>query len=84
MTSKPWLSIWAELVISMARDELNEAPALARGVETPLEEGMVLAVEPKLVFPGLGGVGVENSYVVRAGGAERLTSPDDEPVRIPA
>jgi Xaa-Pro aminopeptidase len=64
--------------------ELNEAPALARGLETPLAEGMVLAVEPKLVFPGLGGVGLENSYVVRAGGPERLTSPDDEPVRVAA
>ena len=60
--------------------ELNEAPALAAGVETPLVEGAVLAVEPKLVFPGLGAVGVENSYVVRAGGAERLTLADDDPI----
>jgi Xaa-Pro dipeptidase len=64
--------------------ELNEAPALARGVELPLVEGAVLAVEPKLVFPGLGAVGIENSYVVRADGPERLTLPDDEPIRVDA
>jgi Xaa-Pro dipeptidase len=64
--------------------ELNEAPALARGVEQPLVEGSVLAVEPKLVFPGLGAVGVENSYVVRAEGPERLTLANDEPIRVHA
>jgi Xaa-Pro dipeptidase len=62
--------------------ELNEAPALARGVQTPLVEGAVIAVEPKLVFPGLGAVGIENSYVVRAGGAEQLTLAGDDPIRI--
>jgi Xaa-Pro dipeptidase len=62
--------------------ELNEAPALARGVETPLVEGAVIAVEPKLLFPGLGAVGVENSYVVRAGGPERLTLAGDDPIRV--
>ena len=58
--------------------ELNEPPALARGVEAPLVEGAVVAVEPKLVFPGLGAVGIENSYVVRAGGPERLTPADGD------
>jgi Xaa-Pro dipeptidase len=62
--------------------ELNEAPALARGVDAPLVDGAVLAVEPKLVFPGLGAVGLENSYVVRAGGPERLTLADDDPIRV--
>ncbi len=62
--------------------ELNEAPALARGVETPLVEGAVIAVEPKLVFPGLGAVGIENSYVVRRGGPEQLTLPGDDPIRV--
>ena len=47
--------------------ELNEAPALARGVHTPLVDGAVIAVEPKLLYPGLGAVGIENSYVVRPG-----------------
>ena len=62
--------------------ELNEAPALARGVQSPLVDGAVIAVEPKLVFPGLGAVGIENSYVVRAGGPEQLTLPGDDPIRV--
>ncbi len=55
--------------------EINEPPFLARGLVAPLEPGNVIAVEPKLVFPGVGAVGVENSYLVRASGSpENLTS----------
>lgn len=53
--------------------EINELPFLAHGLDRPFQEGNVIAVEPKLVFPGLGAVGVEDTYVVRAGGPERLT-----------
>jgi Xaa-Pro dipeptidase len=62
--------------------ELNEPPALARGVDVPLVEGAVIAVEPKLVFAGLGAVGLENSYVIRADGPERLTLDDDRPLWV--
>jgi Xaa-Pro dipeptidase len=62
--------------------ELNEAPALARGVQTPLVDGAVIAVEPKLLYPGLGAVGIENSYVVRAGGPEQLTLAGDDAIRV--
>ena len=54
--------------------EINERPFLAQGFAEPLVAGNVIAVEPKLVFPGVGAVGVENSYVVREGGTERLTT----------
>jgi Xaa-Pro aminopeptidase len=30
-------------------------------------------VEPKIFYPGLGGVGVENTYVITEAGCERLT-----------
>jgi Xaa-Pro dipeptidase len=54
--------------------EINEPPFLARGLDQPLQAGHVIAVEPKLAFPGVGAVGVENSYLVRAeGGPENLT-----------
>ncbi len=54
--------------------ELDELPVLAPGFTAPLQAGQVVAVEPKFVFPGLGAVGVENSWVVAAGGGERLTA----------
>ena len=53
--------------------EINERPFLAQGFSAPLEFGNVIAVEPKLVFPGLGAVGVENTYVVDRDGPVQLT-----------
>ena len=53
--------------------EINECPFLAQGFAEPLAFGNVIAVEPKLVFPGLGAVGVENTYVVDRDGPYRLT-----------
>ncbi len=53
--------------------ELNELPFLAHGQSYPLEEGMTLAVEPKIVFPGEGSVGIENTVAVTKDGYEVLT-----------
>jgi Xaa-Pro aminopeptidase len=53
--------------------ELDETPVIAPKFDTPLEPGVVLAVEPKVFYPGLGGVGVENTYLVTDNEAERLT-----------
>jgi len=53
--------------------ELNELPFLARGQSYPLEEGMTFAVEPKIVFPGEGSVGIENTVAVTRDGCEILT-----------
>ena len=52
--------------------ELDELPVLGRGVKTPIEKGMILAIEPKFVFPD-GAVGVENDYLVTDNGLENLT-----------
>jgi Xaa-Pro aminopeptidase len=54
--------------------ELDEIPVIAPKFDTPLEPGVVLAVEPKVFYPGLGGVGVENTYLVTASACERLTT----------
>lgn len=52
--------------------ELDEPPVLAAGVDTILQEGMTLALEPKVISPLFGGIDVEDTVVVRPGGAERL------------
>lgn len=58
--------------------ELNEWPVIGRGLKTVLEEGMAFAIEPKVVFPGKGVVGIENTFVVTSGGMARLNRfPDD-------
>lgn len=62
--------------------ELDEPPFFARGWDTPLEAGMVFALEPKFVFPGEGAVGLENSYVVAEGGSQRLTSAPEELIQL--
>jgi Xaa-Pro dipeptidase len=62
--------------------EIDELPVLAPGFDDPLEEGMVFALEPKFLYPGLGAVGIENSYAVTAGEAEQLTTAAEELVEL--
>lgn len=52
---------------------IDEFPPLADKVAEPLQAGMALAIEPKVGIPGLGMVGVENTFEVREGGAVCLT-----------
>jgi Xaa-Pro dipeptidase len=58
--------------------ELNEFPFLAQGQAYPLEEGMTFAVEPKIVFPGEGSVGLENTVVVTRDGCDIITPLEQE------
>jgi Xaa-Pro dipeptidase len=53
--------------------EINEAPVLAPRMSQELQPGMTFALEPKIVLPGVGPVGIENSWVVTEGGVEKLT-----------
>lgn len=53
--------------------EINEAPVLAPRSRDVLEEGNIIAVEPKFVIPGTGAVGIENTYLITAEGCENLT-----------
>ena len=62
--------------------ELNEFPFLAQGQSYPLEEGMTFAVEPKIVFPGEGSVGLENTVVVTQEGFEILTPLEQEILQV--
>jgi Xaa-Pro aminopeptidase len=58
--------------------ELDEYPFIAKGQQMPLKAGMVIALEPKLVFPGTGVVGVENTHLLTEKGLQRLTHYPDE------
>jgi Xaa-Pro aminopeptidase len=58
--------------------ELDEFPFLNAGQNLALKENMVIALEPKLIFPGRGVVGIENIHRVTADGLERLGRYTDE------
>lgn len=58
--------------------EVNEWPVLAPRSKQIFEEGNVIAIEPKFVIPGVGAVGIENTYVVTATGLECLTPMPEE------
>lgn len=42
-------------------------------LDQEIRENMVIAVEPKMVYPGVAVVGIEDTYLVAAGRSERLT-----------
>ena len=62
--------------------ELDDLPVLAAGFDVPLQEGMTIAIEPKIFFPERGGVGVENTYLITAAGFENLTPFPEELISI--
>ncbi len=63
--------------------ELNEWPVVGERLPWRFEPGMVLAIEPKLVFPEIGAVGLENDYLVTSTGVSRLSITDDEIISLP-
>ena len=52
---------------------IDESPVIAEGFNEPLEEGMVFALEPKKGIPGVGLVGIENTFAVTPQGGRSLT-----------
>jgi len=66
--------------------EVDEYPFIARGFHAmKLEPGMAFAFEPKLVFPGEGAVGIENSfYLADDGTLKQLTFSDEKIMILPA
>ncbi|HEX2947827.1 MAG TPA: Xaa-Pro peptidase family protein [Clostridia bacterium] len=53
--------------------QVDELPVLAKGFDEPLQEGMVFALEPKAGVEGVGMVGIENTFIVTAGGGRCIT-----------
>lgn len=56
---------------------VSEWPIFARGFSEPLCPGMTVALEPKVGIPGIGMVGVENTYEITESGALSITGTDD-------
>jgi Xaa-Pro dipeptidase len=57
--------------------ELDEYPILAQGQDMLLEKNMTIALEPKLIIPGKGVVGIENTHIVTDDGLEQITRFDE-------
>jgi Xaa-Pro aminopeptidase len=52
--------------------QIDEYPVLGP-LDHKIVENMIVAVEPKMIYPGVGVVGIEDTFLVGAKGAERLT-----------
>ncbi|MCL2650155.1 MAG: Xaa-Pro peptidase family protein [Candidatus Azobacteroides sp.] len=53
--------------------EINELPVLTERSKELLDTGIVFALEPKFVLPGIGAVGIENTFLVTNDSVEKLT-----------
>ena len=62
--------------------EIDEYPFISMGNKMILDRGMVVALEPKLVFSDLGIVGIEDTFLITDHGAERLTRYPRGPILI--
>jgi Xaa-Pro dipeptidase len=62
--------------------EIDEYPLVAAGFHRAFQPNMIFAFEPKLVFPGVGAVGVEDDYVVTGTGLEKISTYDDDLLHI--
>lgn len=58
--------------------EINEMPVIAPRSRDLLEENNAIALEPKFVFPGVGAVGIENTYIITPEGARCITNAPEE------
>jgi Xaa-Pro dipeptidase len=58
--------------------ELDEFPVIGQKFDWSLEPGMTLALEPKMVLPDYGLVGIENTFEVTETGLRPLTNAPEE------
>jgi Xaa-Pro aminopeptidase len=60
---------------------IDEYPVIAKGFDEPLQEGMVIALEPKKGIENVGMVGIENTFLVTPAGGQCITG--DHPGLMP-
>lgn len=58
--------------------EINELPVIAPRSRDTLQDGNVIALEPKFVIPDVGATGIENTYIVHSDHAECITQAPEE------
>jgi len=58
--------------------DIHESPRFSQGCTDIAQVGQVMTVEPGIYLPGIGGVRIENSVIVREGGCDVLTKPTRE------
>lgn len=56
---------------------VDEFPVIAKNFKNPLQNGMIIACEPKIGIPGFGMVGVENTFELIDNTVKNLTSEHD-------
>lgn len=54
--------------------DIHEMPRLGKNGGVPLQEGMVVTIEPGVYYPGVGGIRIEDDILVTAKGAEVLSN----------
>lgn len=62
---------------------IDELPVITSKYHVPLEEGMIIALEPKCGIEGVGTVGVEETFLVTSDGAKCLTGGPKEIITLP-
>ena len=62
--------------------QINELPVLTPRSKERLEPNMVFALEPKYVIPGVGAVGIENSFLVTETGLEKITQFTEDIIQL--
>ena len=62
--------------------QINELPVLTPRSKDRLEPNMVFALEPKYVIPGIGAVGIENSFLVTETGLEKITQFTEDIIQL--
>jgi Xaa-Pro aminopeptidase len=62
--------------------ELDELPVLSEGSPGTVPDGATVAIEPKIVYPGVGVLGEENTYLVAKDGTRQLTKARPGPIEV--